>query len=184
MDAAAESGAEEKEQQGEAEGANTDTPDQPGAEKPAETGAAKVIEVMVESAEESEGLPSTQEPSTEPAPDSTQDPSTEPMLDPSTLDPSVQPALDPSTEPIPDPSTQPTPEGGVTIDGIPVLQNIVEEEPEEVVLEENREELLEQIKVAFEERDRLSVLSSQVQHEIAEYLARKKVIDDHFIFIV
>ena len=68
----------------------------------------------------------------------------------------------------------------MTIDGIPVLQDIAEEEPEEAVPEENREELLQQIKVVFEERDRLLGVSSQVQHEIAEYLARKKVIGDIF----
>ncbi len=76
--------------------------------------------------------------------------------------------------------SQPTPdsqEDVVMIDGVPVLANIEEEEEEEeeVVVEENREELIEQIQFALEKRDRLQGLSSQVQHDIAEYLARKKV---------
>lgn len=120
----------------------------------------------------------TLDPSTQP----TLDPSMHPTLDPSTeltQDPSMQPTLDPSAESTPDsslhPSTQPTPEGVMMIDGIPVLQDIMEEEPEEMLSEENREELLDQIKLAIEEKDRLQGLNSQVQHEIAEYLARKKV---------
>lgn len=83
----------------------------------------------------------------------------------------------------PDHSAQPTPDsltqsGVLMIDGVPVLQDIVEEEPAEVEVEEmedDREEIVEQIKLAIEERDRLQSLSSQVQHDIAEYLARKKV---------
>lgn len=63
------------------------------------------------------------------------------------------------------------------IDRVPVLADIAEEEEETAAQrEKEREGLVERIKEAIEERDRLNSLNSQVQNEIAEYLARKKVI--------
>lgn len=64
----------------------------------------------------------------------------------------------------------------VTIDGIPVLENIVEEaEEEEIEVEENREELIEKIMLAMEENTRLEAVNGQIQMEIAEYLAIRNV---------
>ena len=67
----------------------------------------------------------------------------------------------------------------IMIDDIPVLEDIREEgeEEEEEENEEVRRELLESIMDAVAERDRMQSLSNQVQSEIAEYLARKKVIN-------
>lgn len=64
------------------------------------------------------------------------------------------------------------------IDGVAVLADIAEEEEEMAAaqIEKERVELVERIKEAIEERDRVHSLNSQVQNEIAEYLARKKVI--------
>ena len=74
--------------------------------------------------------------------------------------------------------TPPQPEV-VMIDGVPVLEDIAEEgeEAEEGESEEVRQELLDKIMEAIAERDRMQSLSNQVQSEIAEYLARKKVIE-------
>lgn len=70
-------------------------------------------------------------------------------------------------------------ESVVMIDGVPVLEDIVEEaeegEGDEMADVAMREALLEKIKTAMEEKERLEVTNMQVQHEIAEYLARKKV---------
>ena len=66
----------------------------------------------------------------------------------------------------------------MTIDGVPVLMDIAEEEEETA---EERKELVEKIKEAIEERDRLNTLNTQVQNEIAEYLARKKVICTYIV---
>ena len=55
------------------------------------------------------------------------------------------------------------------------MEDIAEEGEEEKENEELRMELLEKIRAATEERDRMQALSNQVQAEIAEYLARKKV---------
>lgn len=167
---AAESRTEEK--QGETESAVTATPEQ--------MMAAEGTAVPDDGVELDPSIQPTSDPSTQPTLEpSMQDPSTQPTSDPSmqpTLDPSTQPTPDLSTPATPDPSTQPTPEGVLMIDGVPVLQDIIEvEEPEEVAMEEDRDELVEQVRLAIEERDRLQGLSSQVQHEIAEYLARKKV---------
>lgn len=63
----------------------------------------------------------------------------------------------------------------VTIDGVPVLEDIVEEEEEEEVIQESREELIETIMLAMEESSRLESVNSHIQSDIAEYLARKKV---------
>ena len=79
-------------------------------------------------------------------------------------------------------TTRPVSGGGggevVTIDGIPVLEDIAEE-PELVVAEEeegeSREELMEKIQAAMAEKNRLEAHNNQIQSEIAEYLARKKV---------
>ena len=57
---------------------------------------------------------------------------------------------------------------------VPILEDIVEEEEEELV-EVDREELLAETKEALQEQERLQALNAQLQHKIAEYLARKKV---------
>lgn len=59
---------------------------------------------------------------------------------------------------------------------VPILDDIrEEEEEEEEESEEVRQELITKILEAAAERDRMQTLSSQVQSDIAEYLARKKV---------
>ena len=55
------------------------------------------------------------------------------------------------------------------IDGVEVLHDILEED------EEEKEELLKQMKEVLEERERLLDRNYELQHEVAEYLARKKV---------
>ncbi len=95
-------------------------------------------------------------------------------------------AKEPETKSPPDMTTE-SPSGDfagqiqeevVTIDGIPVLEDITEEAEEEAGEEEGAEkkqELLEKILDAIEERNRMQTLNEQVQSEIAEFLARKKV---------
>ena len=61
----------------------------------------------------------------------------------------------------------------LTMEGVPVLEDIMEEGEEEG--EEVKQELIDKIRAAMDERDRLQSLNNQVQSEIAEYLARKKV---------
>ena len=78
-----------------------------------------------------------------------------------------------------DPSVQLVGDGEevVMIDGIPVLADIEEKKSEDgsEESEEIKKEIIEQIKDALEERKKMQSLNLQVQHEIAEYLARKKV---------
>ncbi len=66
----------------------------------------------------------------------------------------------------------------IMIDGVPVLENISEEneEGDDEEEEQTREELILEIKDATEQRDRLLFLTKQIQQEVAEYLARRKVL--------
>ena len=56
-----------------------------------------------------------------------------------------------------------------------VLEDIREEEEEEEEEVVDKEELLERCRAALGEQERLHSLNTQLQHKIAEYLARKKV---------
>ena len=66
----------------------------------------------------------------------------------------------------------------IIVDGTEIHPEEPDEEekvPTPVVVGESREELMEKIMLAAEEKDRLEALNAQIQADIADYLARKRV---------